>query len=161
MPVLGTVRDQEQHAGGGKTLHQAFEQNLGLGVDPVEVLEDDQDWLVPRLPQDQMLDRVQGSLAALRWIERLPLGVLDGYVEKRQDRRHRRLQRPVQGEELAGHLLPDLPVRVAGADPEIPLEKVDDRKVAGRLAVRYRAGLEDEAALDAMGVGQLEDEPRL
>jgi hypothetical protein len=101
----------------------------------VEVLENDQDRLVPGLAQEQMLDRVQGSLAALRRIEGLPLGVLDGHVEKREDRRHRWLERPVEGEELAGHLLADLPVRVTGAHPEVTLEKVDDRKVARRLAV--------------------------
>ena len=94
-------------------------------------------------------------------IERLPLGVLDGHVEQRQEGRQGRLQGPVQREELAGHLLADLARVVALLDLEVGLEQVDDRQVAGRLAVGDRAGLEDEPALGAVGVGELPDEARL
>ena len=54
------------------------------------------------------MTRVERLLAALGRVERLPLGVLDGHVEERQERRQDRLQAAVQGEELPGHLLPDV-----------------------------------------------------
>ena len=46
-------------------------------------------------------------------------------------------------------------------DLEVALEQVDDRQVAGRLAVGDGARLQDEPAVDAMGVRDLPDEPRL
>jgi hypothetical protein len=38
--VLGAIVDQQEQAGGGQALHQTIEARLGLGVDPVQVLED-------------------------------------------------------------------------------------------------------------------------
>jgi hypothetical protein len=43
--ILGTIVDEHQEARGRQTRHEAIEQGLGLGVDPVEVLEDDDDRL--------------------------------------------------------------------------------------------------------------------
>ena len=71
--ILGAVVDQQQQAGGGQALHQAVEERLGLGVDPVQVLEDQQQGLHLALPQQQALEGVQGALAALRRIEGLPV----------------------------------------------------------------------------------------
>ena len=71
--ILGAVVDQQEHVGGGQALHQAIEERLGLGVDPVEVLEDQQEGLHLALPQQQAFEGVQGALAALRRIEGLPV----------------------------------------------------------------------------------------
>jgi hypothetical protein len=49
--VLRTVVDQQQQAGGGQALHHAVEKRLGLGVDPVQVLEDQQQRFPLTLPQ--------------------------------------------------------------------------------------------------------------
>jgi hypothetical protein len=40
MLVLRPVVDEEQDAGGRQALHEAVQQRLGLGVDPVEILEE-------------------------------------------------------------------------------------------------------------------------
>ena len=40
--VLRAVVDQQQQAGGGQALHQAIEQLLRLGIDPVQVLKHQQ-----------------------------------------------------------------------------------------------------------------------
>ena len=72
VPVLGAVVDEEQEAGRRQALDQAVESGLGLGVDPVEVLEDDEERLDLALPQEQPLERVEGPLPALRRVERLP-----------------------------------------------------------------------------------------
>src|SRR5882724_5209312 len=57
--VLGAVVDEQEQAGGGQALNQAVEDRLGLGVDPVQVLED----------QEQALDGLKSALAALRRIK--------------------------------------------------------------------------------------------
>ena len=114
-----------------------------------------------RFPQQQPLHGVERALAALRRVERLPRGVVHGHVEQGQQRRQRRLQRVVEGEQLARHLLADLAQVVPVLDLEVALEEVDHRQVARRLAVRDRGALEDQPALQAMRVGELVDEARL
>ena len=74
--VLGAVVDQQEQTGGGQALDQAVEERLGLGVDPVQVLEDQEQRLHLALAQQQALERLQGALAALRRIEGLPCAVL-------------------------------------------------------------------------------------
>jgi hypothetical protein len=93
---LGAVVDEEEHSGGRDALHQAVEEGLGLGVEPVQVLEQPQHGLHLALPQEQAFDRVQNALAALRRIERLPLEVPDRDVQERQEGRQRRRQGLIQ-----------------------------------------------------------------
>jgi hypothetical protein len=57
-----------------------------------------------------MLDGIEGALPALGGIERLPVGILEGHIEQGQQRRQGGLQRFVEREELASHLLADLAV---------------------------------------------------
>jgi hypothetical protein len=40
VPIFGAIVDQQQQAGHGQALDQAVKQGLRLGVDPVEILED-------------------------------------------------------------------------------------------------------------------------
>ena len=42
MLVLGTVVDQEEQAGRRQPLNQAVQEGLRLGIDPVQVFEDQQ-----------------------------------------------------------------------------------------------------------------------
>ena len=53
--VLGPVVDEEQDAGGRQALDEAVEQRLGLGVDPVEILEEEEQRLDLALPEQQPL----------------------------------------------------------------------------------------------------------
>ena len=46
MLVLRSIVDQEQEADGWEALDQSVQEHLGLRIDPVEVLKDDQEWLV-------------------------------------------------------------------------------------------------------------------
>jgi hypothetical protein len=79
--ILRPVVHEEQQPGGRQAFDEPIEQRLGLGVDPVEVFEDDQQRLHLALPQQELLQRVQGPPAALRRVERRPLQVLGRYVE--------------------------------------------------------------------------------
>ena len=49
--VLGAVVDQQEQAGGWQALHQAIEERLGLRIDPVQVLEHQQERLFLTLAQ--------------------------------------------------------------------------------------------------------------
>ena len=127
----------------------------------MEVLEDHEEGLQLALAEQEALDGVEGPPAALRRIEGLPLGVLDGHVQERQQGGQGRLEVPVQREELAGDLLPDLAVGLAVVHVEVGLEEIDDGQVAGRLAVGHGARLQDEPVLGAVGVGELVEQARL
>ena len=160
MLVLGPVVDEQQDAGGRQALHEAVEQCLGLGVDPVEILEKEEQRLDQTLPEQQPSDRVQSSLSALRRVEGRPRGVLDGDVQQRQQRCQQWLQRPVQHQEFARHAFPDLSRFVALLDPAIPLEQLDDGQVRRGLPVGDRAALEHQPALGAVRPRELPGEPR-
>jgi len=62
----------------------------------VEVLADQGERLLARFPQQQPLHGVECVLTPLRRVEREPRGVVHRHVEESQQRRQRRLQRPVE-----------------------------------------------------------------
>ena len=70
--VLGAVVDEEQEAGGGERVDQAVEPRLGLRVDPVQILEDQQQRLDLALAEQQAPDGVERVLPALARVERRP-----------------------------------------------------------------------------------------
>ena len=85
--VFWTVVDQEQQPGCGQALHQAVQQRLRLGINPVQILEDQAQRLHLAFAQQQALDGLQRALAALRGIERLPLLIVDWHLQQRQQGR--------------------------------------------------------------------------
>src|SRR3972149_2516082 len=72
VPVLGPVVDEQQDSRPGQALDQAVEEDPGLAVDPVEILEDEQDGLDLALAEQQPPDGVLGAPPALGGFERLP-----------------------------------------------------------------------------------------
>ena len=74
VPVLRAVVDEEQEPGRRQALDQAVEHGLRLGVDPVEVLEHDQERLDLALPQEEPLQGVEGALPPLGRVQRPPTG---------------------------------------------------------------------------------------
>ena len=159
--ILRAVVHQQQQARGRQAVHQAIQQRLGLGVDPVQVLEHQQQRLLLALPQQQPLQRLEGALLALGRVEPCPGGIIDGQVQQRQEGRQRRLQGRVERQQLAGQLLPHPPRVVAALDPAVALQQIDHREVAGRLAVGDRAARQHQPALGAVRVAELPDQPRL
>ena len=97
---------------------------------PVQVLEGHEERLPLALPEQEVLDGVEGALPALGGIERLPGGVLDRQVEQGQQGGQDRLEGPIQREKFAGDLLADLAVGLAIVDLEVGLEEADDGQVA-------------------------------
>ena len=84
MLVLRPVVDQEKKSCGRQAFDQAVQERLRFGIDPVQILEDHEQGLHLALAEQEALDGVEGPPAALRRIEALPLGILDGDVEERQ-----------------------------------------------------------------------------
>jgi len=150
MLVLGSVVGEEQDTGGGQTVHETVEQRLGLGVDPVEVLDDQQQGLDLALPEQQALDRLEGLPSALRRIEGLPVLVVDGDIEQCQERRQKGFQRAVERQQLARHSLANGPRVITLLDAAIGLEQLDDGQVRRRFAIRDRPTLEHEPSVRTM-----------
>ena len=75
MPVLGAVVDEEKQPRGRHALDEAVQERLGLAVDPVEVLEEDEQGLDLALANQQALDRIERLLSALGRIESIPRGI--------------------------------------------------------------------------------------
>ena len=103
MLVLRPVINQQQEPGGGQALDQAVQQGLGLGIDPVQILEDQQQRLHLTFTEEQALEAVERPLAPLGRIKRQkravrPAGppggpaardrLLEGLVERQDLPRH-------------------------------------------------------------------------
>jgi hypothetical protein len=85
--VLGAVVDQQQEASCRQAVDEAVEQGLGLGIDPVQILEDQQQWLHLALAQQHALECLQGALAALGGLERAEGAVVGQRVQQPEERR--------------------------------------------------------------------------
>src|SRR5262249_12121494 len=107
MAVFRAEVDEEQDTRRRQTLDEDVEERLGLAVDPVQVLEDQEEGLDTRFMQQQLPKRIKRAAPPLSRIERIPRSVIHGQVEQRQQRRQRWLQSAVKREQLARHLLPD------------------------------------------------------
>ena len=108
---------------------------MGLPIDPVEVLKDQEKRLDLALPKQYPANAVMEPLSAKGGVERLPLGVLDGNVEQPAKGREARLEAPVQGEQLAGDLFRAVPSVIPRIEVKIAPEQLDQRQVRGGLAV--------------------------
>ena len=105
--VLRAVVDQQEQAGGRQALDQAVEQGLRLGIDPVQVFEDQQQGLHLAFAQQQALEGLEGALAALRGIE-VPQRAVDRQRPAAPGAPGGSVLRvAIQGQQLPGDLGPD------------------------------------------------------
>jgi len=94
--VLRPVVDEYQHRCRRQALDELLQHVLRLAVDPVQILEDHDEWLHVTLAEQQMFHSVERALSPLRRLETVPLLILDRYIEDGEQRRQGRLQRAVQ-----------------------------------------------------------------
>jgi hypothetical protein len=161
VPVLGAVVDEQQEPRRRETLDQAVERGLRLRVDPVEILDDHQERLGLALPQEELLQRVDGVLPP-RWRgEGLPSGIFHRRVEEREDRRQCRREGVVECEELLRDLVPDGAGLILVTDLKVRAEKAHHRKIGRGRSVRDGGPLQDQPAVRPLGVRDLPDEPGL
>ena len=159
--VFGAVVDEEEDPRCRKALDETVQQGLGLGIDPVQILEHEEQGLPLRLAEQEPLDRLERPLPPLRWVERLPRAVIDRHVEQGEEGGEARLQASVEREELAHHLLAHPSLVVTLLDLEVPLEQVDHRQIRGRFAHTRPTRPGGRATRAAMRVRHLPDEPGL
>ena len=65
VPVLGAIVHQEQHARALQDLDQTVQQRLGLRVDPVEFLKNEEEWTGLALTNEEALHRFEHPVPAL------------------------------------------------------------------------------------------------
>jgi hypothetical protein len=82
--VVRAVIDDEQDARSREALDESVEQDLGLRVDPVEILEEQEQRLDLAFPEQQLFDGLQDPLPALGRVEGGPRGIVDGDIQQRQ-----------------------------------------------------------------------------
>ena len=157
--VLGPIVHEQQKTGRAQAFHEPVEQGLRLAIDPVQVLKDRQQRLHLALAQQQTLDGIERVLAALGGVQRLPCGVLDRYVEQREEWRQQRLERAVQAKHAPEHLVAHLAMVVTVADLEVALQQIDDWQVAAGLAIGNGRRVQHEPTLHPVRVGELVHQP--
>ena len=153
--VLRAVVDQQQEAGRWQALDQVVQQGLGLGIDPVQVLTDQEQGLHLALAQQHAFERLEGTLAALRGLERAKGTVVGQGVQQPEEGRNGLLERLVQRQHLPGDPGPHGTRLIRVLDVDVALEQVNDRKVGRRLAVGHRGTLQHPPALRVVGVDTL------
>src|SRR2546427_716641 len=77
-----------------------FEERLGFAVDPVQVLDDDDDRLHPALAHQEPPGAFDDALPALGRLQPLPLRIVERDAEHREERGQLALERAVQRQEL-------------------------------------------------------------
>src|SRR5262249_4999642 len=124
--IFRTIADEDEELRRWETHDQSIEERLRLGVDPLKILDDQQDGARVARPEQEAFESVQRSLATLGRIERLPSRIGLGCIEKREQRRNVGGERRVESEKLRGHLLHPDGWLLALIDVEIALEEIDD-----------------------------------
>ena len=69
MLILGPVVHQQEQRGRREALHQAIEQGLRLGINPVEILEHEEQGLHLTFAQQHALQRLQRAAPPLEGVE--------------------------------------------------------------------------------------------
>ena len=144
MSILRAVGGEEEEAGGGEALDERIEHRLRLSIDPVEVLDDEQQGLPLALPQQQALHGVQGALAALGGLDRLPLRIIDRYIQEPEERWRGGGEGVIKAAEFGSYLLTHRRQRLAILKAEVAFEQVDDWEIGGGLAVGRPLCLQDQ-----------------
>ena len=151
--VLRAVVDQQQEPGRRQALDQAVEQGLRLGIDPVQILKDQQQRLHLALAQQHALERRRacaGGAAADRAVRK---GLSSGRASSSASSAGMVSWR-------ASSSVSTCPVTLArmvrgssrSSTWAVALEQVDDREIGRGLAVGHRGALQHPPALGAVGV---------
>ena len=140
-----------------ETLDQTVEQRLRLAVDPMQILENQEQWLLACLPQQKVPHGIQHAPATLSRSRASASGAS-------LDRRRRAgPATPAASARAPRSSASSLPVTLSPialkavllVDLEVALEKIDNRQIAHRLAVRDRGAFEHQPPLQAGASGRV------
>ena len=135
MLVLRAIGDEEQHTGRGQPVDQAVEPGLGLGIDPMQVLEDQEQRLDLALAEDQVREGFERVLPALARVEPLPPLIVDRHTEERLETKRGGPQALAELREPCANRRARVLVGVAFSEFEVAPQQRADGEVAGRPAV--------------------------
>jgi hypothetical protein len=121
--------DQQEEAGSRQAFHQGVQEHLGFGIDPVQILDDEQHRPQLTFAHEDSLERVQDALVALGRLERSPLRVFEWHLEERQQCRRGGREGLIEAMECSGNLVPDGCSIIAVSDAEVALEQVKQRQI--------------------------------
>ena len=160
--VLRAVVDQEQEPGRRQALDQAVEQGLRLGIDPVQILEDQQQRLHLAFAQQHALERRRGCAGGAAADRACRNGLSSGRASSSASSAGRVSWRASSSVSTCPVTLARM-VRASSRvlDMAVALEQVDDREVGRGLAVGHRGALQHPPALGVVGVDELIDQARL
>jgi hypothetical protein len=80
--IGGAVSDDEQHACAGQAFDEAVQEDLAVGVDPVQVVGDDEKRLDLALAEQETEHGLQRPLTAHGGGQYIPCFALDGDVQE-------------------------------------------------------------------------------
>ena len=155
MLVLRPIVHQQQQAGRGQALDEAIEEGLCLGINPVQILEHQQQGLHLTFAQQHPLEPIERALAAMHRVQVHKGAVVRQGIQEPQQRREGVLERLVEGEHLSRDPGPDGAGVIAVVHMAVALQQVHDGEVGRRLAVGHRGALQHPPALGAVGVSRL------
>ena len=123
---------------------------LRLGIDPVEVFDDEQQGLRLALPSSRRL--TASRVRCRRWgaLSACHCEFFDRYIEEHEERWRGGLEGVIEAAECSGHLLLDRRQIIAVFDAEVGPEEIDDRKIGGGLA-DSRSPASRGSAMEARG----------
>ena len=158
--VLGPIRHDDER-GRREPVHEQLERVLGIGVDPLKISDDEDEWLAARRRADEAKVRLESPLASARRVgakERIPRLERAELPQHRRDvRAELRIERAHRGVDLVAHGLR----RIGPVEAEVAPEQVEADAPARGPRVRLRLGAEDGGAARPAGLHELPDQARL
>src|SRR5712691_6785652 len=142
MVIFRAVTDQEQDTRGGETLDQRIKKYLRRFVDPVRILDHDEQGLLLAGIQQHALRRIEEPLAALERFDAVPLSIVDRDVQQDQKRWDQSQQGGVQVMQRGGERRADGLRIIMLFQRKIGSEEIADGERGDRTAVGDAPSLE-------------------
>src|SRR5208337_310450 len=159
--VARAVRADEERARRGRRVAKKRQELLRCRIDPVEVLDHQDERSELRGLQCERLQGAEGLCASARGVEGRHGLVTRGEREELPHEGQRPREIPAEGPNPLLDLADGCSLIVAIVDPEIAAESVDDRQEGGPLSVRGTAALEPQMRLVFKFATELEQQTRL
>ena len=140
-PVVGQQHDR----GGRHAVGQRVEERLRLGVQPLQILEDQQQRAIAALAQQEPFDRVERALPADVGVHLLQGGDELRMAEQSQHVGQPVFQVTVERDHAAGHFFVQAPLVVLRLNAEVAAQEFDQRQIRGPAAVGLTESGEHEA----------------
>ena len=138
-----------------------FEGNLGVGIDPVQVLENDRDGPVDALANKEAPERVQHPPSPLLRVDLCPVVAGDDLDVEQSGQRGQELRFEVERRQPRRQLLADFVRRIAGLDGEQAAEEGGGRPAARRIFRGRSRHVQHERRDLVQRSGEFQQQPRL